>query len=86
MSLQVEDTESGASCDGEVKMCHIPGLKMLLFFVMHSKEANSAQDLAALAGLCWCSKDKTWDAVRGTGIQEKKLFGVRMEYKQAQRH
>lgn len=54
-------------------------LKVLPFSVVHSKEANSAQDLAALARLCWCSKDKTWDAVCGSGIQGKKLFTVRME-------
>lgn len=57
-------------------------LNMLLFFVVHSKEANPAQDLAALAALCWCSKDKTWDADCGSGVQGKKLFAVRMEYKQ----
>lgn len=61
-------------------------LKMLLVFPVHSKEANSAQDLAALAGLRQCSKDKTRDAVCGIGVQGKKLFAVRIEYKQAERH
>lgn len=61
-------------------------LKMLSFFVMHSKEAKTTQDLAALADLCWCSKDKTKYAHCGTGIQGKKLFAVRMEWKQTGRH
>lgn len=44
---------SWAICDGVLEMCQIPDeLKMLPFFVMHSQEANSAQDLAAVAGLC----------------------------------
>ncbi|KAF2976267.1 hypothetical protein EK904_002702 [Melospiza melodia maxima] len=52
VSLQVEDAESGRNCGGVVEMCQITEFKMLPFFVVHSKEANSAQDLAALAGLC----------------------------------
>lgn len=86
VSLQVEDTESDMGCGGVVEICQITEFKTLPFFVVHSKEANSAQDLAALAALCWCSKDKARDAVCGTGIQEKELPAVRMEYKQAERH
>lgn len=87
VSLQVEGTGVGGDLRWEWLRCarFLCELKMLPFFVVHSKEANYAQDLAALAGLCWCSKDKTWDAVCGTGIQGKKLFAVRTEYKQAER-
>ncbi|RMC05984.1 hypothetical protein DUI87_17529 [Hirundo rustica rustica] len=55
---------------------------MLPFSVVHSKEANSAQDLAALAGLCWRSKDEAWDAVCGTGIQGKKLFAAWLQWRE----
>lgn len=47
-------------------------------FVLHSREANAAQDLAALGAVRRCPEDEAWDAAGGTGLQGKKLPAVRL--------